>query len=193
MPIYLKQMFRFLIVLCSSLFLASPLMADVWDKLQGDEYKDNDVEDYVWKEGRTNIPDYPQDSNLIEVEGPPAYRNYQYLVDEKSIQLGEDYVVRFTVVIRSPAGADNVMYDGVRCSTSEIKNYAYGSTDKKGKKILFPRTGAAWKPIRETGVMGYSKIFAVNYICDFDGFPLKRNAIIQNMKYGKGNVDGLYY
>ena len=193
MPIYLKQMFRFSIALCSFFLLAGTVMADVWDKLHGYEYQDNDVEDYVWKEGKTSIPDYPQDSNLIEVEGPPAYRNYQYLVDEKSIQFGEDYVVRFTVVIRSPAGADNVMYDGLRCSTSEIKNYAYGSTDKKGKKILFPRSGAVWKPIRETGVMGYSKIFAINYICDFDGFPLKRDEIIQNMKYGKGNVDGIYY
>ncbi len=191
---YLKNCSAALIGILLSLLLVMPLMADVWDRLPAysQEYQENDVEDYVWKEGATNIPDYPADEDLIEVAGPPAYRNYKYLVDGKSLQVGEDSVVRFTLVIRSPNGADNVMYDGLRCSSSEIKNYAYGSTDKQGKKVFFPRSRPHWQPIRETGAMGYSKGLAVNYFCDFDGFALKRHEIIQNMKYGKGNVDGLY-
>ncbi len=192
---YLKIYSAALIGILLTFLLTMPLMADVWDRLPAysQEYQENDVEDFVWKEGATNLPDYPADKDLIEVAGPPTYRNYKYLVDEKSLQVGADDVVRFTLVIRSPNGADNVMYDGLRCSTSEIKNYAYGSTDKQGKKVFYPRSKPLWKPISETGVMGYSKVFAINYFCNFDGFVLKRHEIIQNMKYGKGNVDGLYY
>ena len=194
MKINLKHPIRVFVCLFFCLFLSGSLIADVWDRVPGfsDEYQDNDVEDFVWKEGETILPDYPKDEDLIEVDGPPAYRNYKYLIDEKSVQVGKDYVVRYTLVIRSPGGADNVMYDGLRCSTSEIKNYAYGSMDKKGNKIFYPRSSPVWKPIRESGVMGYSKVFAANYFCDFDGFALKRHEIIQNLKYGKGNVDGLY-
>lgn len=184
------------VFLLISLFACSTaVLADVWEKWDSynQENQDNEgVEDFVWKEDGNNMPEYPKDGDLLEVSGPPAYRNYQYLIDAESLQIGADGVVRYGIVIRSASGADNAMYSGIRCTTNQIKNYAYGTTDMDGKKKFIQKSNAAWKPFRSDGVMGYAPILAANYFCDFSGIPLKRNVIIQNIKYGKGDVDGLY-
>lgn len=171
------------------------LAGDVWDKWGShrQEYQENEgVEDYIWKEGSDAIPAYPENSDLLEVTGPPAYQNYQYLIDGKSLTVGADGVVRYVIVIRSSSGVDNAMFDGMRCTTGQMKNYAYGSTGMDGKKKFILKSNAAWKPFRSSGVTGYGPILAANYFCDHSGVPLKRHVIIQNIKYGKGEVDGLY-
>lgn len=180
----------------STIVFSSIVFADTWDKMDSfsDEYEENDnAEDFVWKEEGDNLPAYPQDNDLLEVAGPPAYQNYQYLIDEKSLKVGQDGVVRYTLVIRSSSGADNVMYDGIRCTTQQLKSYAYGSTGMNGKKKFIKKQSIDWKAFRLSGVTAYAPIFVTNYFCDHYGIALKRHEIIQNIKYGKGNVDGLYY
>ncbi|MCP3848865.1 MAG: hypothetical protein GY694_01315 [Gammaproteobacteria bacterium] len=175
--------------------LTNSAFADVWDKIEAhktENAENEGVEDYIWKEGGSFLPPYPQDSDLLEVAGPPSYQNYQYLIDGKTLSIGDDGVVRYSLVIRSTNGSDNVMFDGLRCTNRQIKNYAYGSTDMDGNKKFIERQDASWKPFRSTGVMGYGPIFMSSYFCNFDGALLSRHEIIQNIKYGKGNVDGLY-
>ncbi len=170
--------------------------ADVWDSIEAyslENQENEGVEDYVWKETGSQLPAYPQEDDLLEVSGPPAYRNYQYLIDSKSLTVGADRVVRYSIVIRSSSGSDNVMYDGLRCIVSQIKNYAYGTTGMDGKKKLIAREGTDWGAFRTTGATGYAPILASDYFCDHSGSVLKRHEIIQNIKYGKGPVDGLYY
>ena len=175
------------------LLTANTVLADVWDKLDGYEYQENEnVEDYVWKEDGSGIPDYPENNDLLEVEGPAAYRNYQYLIDGKTLLVGGDGVVRYSIVIRSSSGSDNVMFEGLRCNTAQVKIYAYGSTDTQDRKVFTPKANSAWKALRSSGVSGYSDNFAKSYFCDNFGAVLSRNEIIKNIKYGKGSVDGIY-
>lgn len=182
----------------TSVFLWLPgntVLAGIWDKLPAhqEEYKENEgVEDFVWKEGSSNLPDYPENKDLLEVFGSAEFQNYLYLIDGKQLQVGEDGVVRYTIVIRSPSGADNVMYEGLRCTTGEVKQYAYGTTNMDGKKTFFPRHKPVWKPISSVGVTGYTNSLRANYFCSFEDFPLTQHEILQNIKYGKGNVDGMY-
>ncbi len=175
--------------------LTNSAFADVWDKIEAHktEYAKNEgVEDYIWKEGSSSLPPYPQDSDLLEVAGPPTHRNYQYLIDGKTLSIGKDRVVRYSIIVRSPSGADNVMFDGIRCTNRQLKNYAYGSTDMDGNKKFIERQNPSWRPPHSSGVMGYGSIFMSSYFCNFDGALLSRHEIIQNIKYGKGNVDGFY-
>ncbi|MCU7835823.1 MAG: CNP1-like family protein [gamma proteobacterium symbiont of Taylorina sp.] len=167
--------------------------ADIWEDLQEHEFQENDVEEYVWKEGDSQMPDYPKNLDLVEVSGPAAYQNYQYLIDTKNLQLGTDGVVRYSLVIRSSSGADNVLYEGIRCNHKQIKTYAYGITDMNGRKKFVGRNAPNWKQVTSSGANGYGSIFIKNYFCSFNGKSLKRNEIIQNIKYGKGTVDGTYY
>ncbi len=189
----IRNMGFFFVSVLVVLLTANTVLADVWDKLDGYEYQENEnVEDYVWKEDGSGIPDYPENNDLLEVEGSPAYRNYQYLIDGKTLLVGGDGVVRYSIVIRSSSGSDNAMFEGLRCNTSQVKIYAYGSTDTQGKKIFTPKENSAWKPLRSSGVSGYSDNFAKSYFCDKFGTVLSSNEIIKNIKYGKGSVDGIY-
>lgn len=82
-----------------------------------------------WVELQTQLPAYPDPENLLQFDAGPASTNLHY-VDAPSITVGEDDVVRFTLVIKSPQGAMNVSYEGIRCQTAEKRTYAYGRNDK---------------------------------------------------------------
>jgi len=174
------------------LFLSTQIWADVWDKLNEYDYQENDVEEYIWKEGGSKTPGYPKDDDLVEVSGSPAYKNYQYLIDVETLQVGDDGVVRFSLVIRSSSGSDNAFFDGFRCTSSEMKTYAYGITGMDDKKKFIARSNPQWRPATSTGVKGYGQTFIANYLCGFNGKSIKRDEVIQNIKYGKGTVDGIY-
>lgn len=176
------------------LLLNSSAYTDVWDNLHGHEYKENtDIEEYVWKEGDSKAAAYPKDKDLVEISGSPAYQNYQYLIDAENLTIGEDGVVRYALVIRSSSGVDNARYEGIRCISQQIKTYAYGTMDMQGNKKFVGLSAPEWKPVSSTGATGYAPILIANYFCSFDSITLKRNEVIQNIKYGKGEVDGTYY
>ena len=63
-------------------------------------------------------------------------------VDPASIQVGRDGVVRYVVVGQGAGGAVNAYYEGLRCSTGEVKLYARYAGDK-----WVSSTGADWKPL----------------------------------------------
>ena len=82
-----------------------------------------------WIELQSQLPPYPSEENLLQFDAGPASTNLHY-VDAPSIVMGDDGVVRYTLVIKSPQGAMNVSYEGVRCQTAEKRTYAYGRHDK---------------------------------------------------------------
>jgi hypothetical protein len=76
-----------------------------------------------WKEQQAKLPPYPKPEQLLPFAvGPSAFR---FFVDRDSLSVGEDGVVRFTVVAKSDQ-ATNVSHEGIRCAMRERKVYAYG-------------------------------------------------------------------
>ena len=82
-----------------------------------------------WVELQSQLPPYLSQENLLKFDAGPASTNLHY-VDAPSIVVGDDGVVRYTLVIASPQGAMNVSYEGIRCQTAEKRTYAYGRNDK---------------------------------------------------------------
>src|SRR5690348_12438531 len=78
-----------------------------------------------WVEIQAQLPPYPKPENLLQFDAGPASTNLHY-VDAPSLTVGEDGVIRFSLVIKSPSGAMNVSYEGIRCQTAEKRTYAYG-------------------------------------------------------------------
>jgi hypothetical protein len=78
-----------------------------------------------WVEIQAQLPPYPKPENLVQFDAGPASTNLHY-VDAPSLTVGEDGVIRFSLVIKSPSGAMNVSYEGIRCQTAEKRTYAYG-------------------------------------------------------------------
>ena len=92
-------------------------------------FKDEFESDKPWVEQLTQLPAYPDEKNLMAFDAGAVSDN-QYFVDTTSIKIGEDGVIRFSLVIKSSAGALNVSYEGIRCATRERKVYALGRNDK---------------------------------------------------------------
>jgi hypothetical protein len=189
-----------IIILFSSVFLSlfsTFIIADVWDDLDSfsQDYEYNEgVKEFVWKEGegQYKFPPYPKTMDLFKVEGPVNYSQYDYLVDVKNLSVSADGVVRYSLIIRSSSGVDNVLYDGLQCNQQTLKHYAYGSTDTEGKKKWIAKSTVQWTSWSSSGINAYSSILARHYFCGQNG-NLTRQEIIQNIKYGKSSVNGLYY
>jgi hypothetical protein len=121
-----------------AIFLFLPLAAHAaWGEFDYDFENEK-----PWKELESQLPAPPKDENLLPFQVSAATDNTFY-VDSQSISVGEDGVVRFTLVVKSPEGASNVMFEGIRCRTKEVRLYAFGRSDGTWGKAR----DNEWKPI----------------------------------------------
>lgn len=90
--------------------------------------EDFDNADKSWQEIAIQLPSLPKKEDLLEFEVGQT-TTMVFAVDAKSISVGNDGVVRYTLVSRSPSGAENISYEGIRCATQERKLYAFGHKD----------------------------------------------------------------
>lgn len=100
-------------------------------------YRPDIKESEEWKEGEVEIPPYPNDKNLIEFAIDNPNSSFKYYLDKPSLSVGEDGVVRYTLLIESKTGAKNISFEGVRCNEHEYSIYAYG-TQGKFRKVRTP-------------------------------------------------------
>ncbi|MBI2313289.1 MAG: CNP1-like family protein [Betaproteobacteria bacterium] len=108
---------------------------------------DFDEENKLWKEVEARIPAYPRAEDLIPFYVSPTTR-HQYLVDGASLTVGEDGVVRYTLVLKTAGGATNVSYEGIRCATRERRLYAFGRPDNTWSRAR----SARWERIESAVV-----------------------------------------
>ena len=87
------------------------------------------------------LPPYPRDERLIEFF-VTATSEFRFFVDPAAVRPGSDGVVRYTLVARSSAGAENVSYEGLRCASADVRIYALG------RERGWVSSKADWRPIR---------------------------------------------
>jgi hypothetical protein len=79
------------------------------------------------KEDAVNLPSWPSEQDLITVNLSLVNFPYTLLIDEKSFAVGKDRVIRYTAILRSAGGVDNIAYEGISCNSRQVQRYAYGS------------------------------------------------------------------
>ena len=112
-----------------------------------------------WVEESVTPPDYPQDEDLIPVE--MAASSNKFFVDGKSLNLGADGVIRYTMLIRSSGGALNVTYEGLRCETREKKLYALGRKDGTWSAAR----SSKWALVTDSGSRTYQTALMKDFFC----------------------------
>lgn len=157
----------------SALLLILPLTAYA-------EWGQFDIEfenDKPWVELSAQLPPYPKAENLVEFNVSSATR-HKHFVDTASISVGEDKVVRYTVVIEAAGGAKNVSFEGMRCDTGERRLYAYGHPDGTWSKAR--RSG--WEGIKFRSLLSYHKALYEDHFCP-DGINVKDGKVAaQNLR-----------
>jgi hypothetical protein len=75
----------------------------------------------------------------------PNYVTLDVGIDPATVAVGTDGVVRYVVVMRNGSGSTNASYEGIRCTTDEVKTYARTNSAGSWIAIATPR----WRSITE--------------------------------------------
>ena len=142
------------VVACVAL-LAQPALAQ-WS---GWDYE-NDRPAEEFKELATALPAYPRDSDLLPFDAGPA-SGHRFYVDSKSLSVGKDGVVRYTLVMKTAGGATNVSYEGIRCDLRQVKIFASGRSDGTWAPAREPR----WTRIETRPVDIHHGVLFRDYFC----------------------------
>lgn len=143
-------------------------------------FKDQFEEEKTWVERATQLPPYPDTSNLLEFDAGGVITGNQYLIDPASINVGGDGVIRFSLIVRSSSGALNISYEGIRCETTERKLYALGRNDKTWVE---PRL-SEWEKLTNVRQFYAQRELAKNIFCPNRQIVRDREDAIRALKAG---------
>ena len=89
---------------------------------------DDDYDEKPWAEVEVELPAFPENDDLVPFK-VGSVMDKHFLIDAKSVSVGKDEVIRYSVIVISSAGARNISFEGMRCSTGERRVYAFGRND----------------------------------------------------------------
>ena len=127
------------------------------------------------REAAVALPAYPdRRETWIPFETTAVTRN-RFFIDRESLQIAEDRTIRYALVIESPSGVRNVSYEGMRCSTAEIRIYAWGTSEGKWYAAKEP----PWQPIRADRMNGQHETLFTRYFCEGASAARTANDLVQ--------------
>lgn len=115
-------------------------------------------EERNFREREVKLPALPKPEALLEFF-PSAAASFRFFVDAVSLSVGEDGVVRYTLVARSARGVDNVSYEGIRCKSGTYRVYAYANAG------AWSRSDSDWKAIEPKSVQRWHNELRSRYFC----------------------------
>jgi len=113
-----------------------------------------------WKEIESMIPPYPRPEHLLPFEGGGA-SPHRFFIDARSLSVGEDGVVRYTLLVRTAGGATNVSFEGMRCETREQKYYALGRADGSWVRARNPQ----WRRVEMQSINRHHDVLYADVLC----------------------------
>jgi hypothetical protein len=144
---------------------ALPAHAQLFKQDTEDLLKERD-----WRENAGTPPEFPQADRLVEFH-VSAGTTFRFFIDPKTLTVGDDGVIRYVLVARSASGAQNVWFEGIRCKTGELKQFATGRNDGSWAE----RRGAEWVPIDPKTVNRQHQALRRQYFCP-QGVPIQSAA-----------------
>lgn len=177
---------------------------DLEDKLLMDPFIDK-----PFTEDAVTFPAPPVDRDAVPFDvGGRNDSPLRFAIDPKSVSIGKDNVVRYTVLITSKTGARNVNYEGLRCDTAERRIYATLRNDTNqwvgNRAVDMNETANAesasmnaykpatdWQRVGNGGPTDYASALMRSYFCDVrsvagDG---KASTLVRRL----GGQGGRYY
>lgn len=112
-----------------------------------------------WREIEAAPPAYPRPENLLPFFVSAA-TTFQFYIDGTTLSVGEDGVVRYVLVARSAQGAQSVSFEGMRCSTGEVRTYAIG-TSAGG----WTRSASSWRQINPREIQRWHNALFNEFFC----------------------------
>ncbi len=141
----------------------------------------------AWSQTPVEVPEWVEEQSpsapaystdlLIPVEMPP-HVTLKVGIDPTTLTVGAtDSVVRYVVVMRNASGSLNVAYEGIRCTTGEVKTYA--RVNAAGQWVNNEQ--APWKEMSSNLPSRHAYAIAKQGACD-GRTAGKRDAIVSALK-----------
>jgi len=99
-------------------------------------------DDSRWEAVQSQLPPYPKPEHYLPFT-VNAVTSFDFFVDAKSVSIGNDGVVRFSLIAKSPSGALNISFEGIRCTGRQYRVYAFGRSDNSWSRARNSR----WQPL----------------------------------------------
>lgn len=142
--------------------------------------------DKPWEEIAIQLPAAPQAANLLPFYVGPTTKQ-SFALDEKSLAIGKDGVIRYTLVAVSPAGAKNISYEGIRCASFEKKIYAFGREDGTWSRSRRDQ----WELIVRGDINRQHAALAIDYFCSNLTIVGNEKDMLRRIKYRQTLTDDL--
>ncbi|MBS4098763.1 MAG: CNP1-like family protein [Sulfuricella sp.] len=142
--------------------LLAPLavQAGEWGKEKSGRFEQDFDNEKPWVEIQEQLPPVPKEENLLKFFVSSATDN-QFFVDGSSLNVGQDGVLRYVLLIESSSGSANLTFEGMRCASRERKLYAIGRPDGTWVRARNPR----WEPIRHEARNRYHHVLYDDFFC----------------------------
>lgn len=128
-----------------------------------------------WQE--SDVPPAPSvsDKDLVPID-MPANLALRFGVDPSTLAITKDGVVRYVMVASSRHGSRNVMYEGVRCATGEVKTYA--RQDSSGQ--WSPVFQAQWRSLQSGSAVAHALALSRQGACSGRSVSTNSVAVLVN-------------
>lgn len=136
--------------------------------------------DKPWQETAVELPDAPRSENLMPFF-VSASTTQSFAIDAKSLSVGADGVIRYTLVATSQAGAVNISHEGIRCATHERKLYAFGRPDGSWSRSRRDQ----WDPIGGNLSNRQHAALARDYFCEGKSIAGNAEDLIDRIRRNK--------
>lgn len=130
-----------------------------------------------WVEGEYALPAPPDPATLRAFYVSAASPN-RFLVDEASLTVGQDGVVRYVLVVETEGGARNVSFEGIHCASAQRRIYALGRSD--GNWSLARES--EWRPISDNNYNRHRSALAADHFCDGTVPPRNRDEVLARLR-----------
>lgn len=141
----------------------------------------------AWQELAVQLPAAPAEANLLSFYVSPT-ATQTFAIDTKSITVGADGVIRYTLVATGSAGARNISYEGIRCESFEKKLYAFGQADGSWSRARRDQ----WERIVTGTANSHHARLAQDYFCQNLTVAGSATDILQRIRSRRPLTDSLY-
>ncbi|MEK7435729.1 MAG: CNP1-like family protein [Pseudomonadota bacterium] len=128
---------------------------------------------------KLTLPRYPEPENYLPFE-VSATTPFAFFVDAKSVSVGADNVVRYSLIAKSAEGALNVSFEGLRCGEHQVRLYAVGQSDKTWTEVR----KSHWEPLRLDSRNAYRMVLYSDFFCPSTGYIADVDEALRALRSG---------
>lgn len=139
------------------------------------------AEPIEWVEAAVPPPPVFSMVDLLPVEMPP-YVTLKFGIDPTTVALGSDGVVRYVVVMRNASGSTQAAYEGILCSTGQVKTYARATSSGSWTQVRDPQ----WREMTDNLPSRHAFAISKQGVCD-GRLAAKPEAILRKLKQGQAS------